>query len=71
MRLREFARATEHARNATLAARRLKAVKYHGKWPFTRLLGMQARPCPPDARTAGFWQDSGWWDAGFFLSSYS
>ena len=39
--LRESARRAEHARNATLAARPFKAIKYHGKWPFTRLLGMQ------------------------------
>ncbi len=39
--LRESARHAEHARNVTAAARPLKAVKYHGKWPFTRLLGVQ------------------------------
>ena len=41
--LRESARRAERARNVTAAARPLKAVKYHGKWPFTRLLGMQVR----------------------------
>ena len=41
--LRESARHAQHAANATLAARPLKAIKYHGKWPFTRLLGMQVR----------------------------
>jgi hypothetical protein len=41
--LRESARAAEHARNVTLAARPLRAIKYHGKWPFTRLVGMQVR----------------------------
>ena len=44
--LRESARRAEHARNATAAARPLKAIKYHGKWPFTRLLGMQVRIDP-------------------------
>ena len=41
--LRESARRAEHARNVTVAARPLEAIKYHGKWPFTRLLGMQVR----------------------------
>lgn len=37
MQVRESVRQEAHAVNATLPA----TVKYYGKWPFTRVLGMQ------------------------------
>lgn len=41
--LREGSRAALHARDASLSSKALLPIKYFGKWPFTRVLGMQVR----------------------------
>ena len=51
MQLREQSRQAQHVRNVSVANRPLPRIKYFGKWPFTRVLGMQVGDlpvmCPP------------------------